>query len=52
MMQIETHEIELMVRLFSGLSQTAREELMNRLAQNHCMHCFCDDPTCQCWNDE
>ena len=35
-------------RIFKELSDEERLEVMN----DYCKVCGCDNPNCQCWNDE
>jgi len=29
-----------------------REEFVHKLLEDLCPACYCNDPNCQCWNDE
>jgi len=33
------------------VEKLTEEERLDLFAE-YCSHCGCDDPTCQCWNDE
>ena len=41
-------EVETMIAYMAELTDAERLEVMREF----CRYCGCDDPTCQCWNDE
>jgi hypothetical protein len=35
-----------------SLSDSERLEVFEQISAGYCKHCGCNNPGCQCWNDE
>jgi len=40
------------MELVAVLSNAERELFLTEFRNKYCRDCGCDDPRCQCWNDE